>query len=137
MAKTYSYRIINNRVHFKCPVCGTRKYIAAQRDLRRRSIRCHKCGERTACIFNRRDNPRDNQTGKAILILHNGNEIEIDLHDISMKGIGFDLPVGTARKLSVRQIISFKCSWNPRLIGNARYIVRSIKGRRVGAEKVS
>lgn len=137
MARTQTYSIINNRVHFKCPSCGTRKYLAAPRDLRRRSIRCHKCGERTKCLFNRRDRPRENQVGKAMLVLHTGNEIEIDLRDISMRGIGFDLPYGSARKVSVRQVVSFKCNWNPRLIGNARYIIRSIDGQRVGAEKLA
>lgn len=135
MSRTKTYRVVNNRMQFRCPECGTRKYIAVPPDVRRRSVRCTKCGARNNCLLNRRNIPRDSQAGKAVLVLPDGREIEIDLHDLSMKGIGFDLPLGVAKKLHVKQVVSFKCTWNPRLIGNNRYEIKSIHGRRVGAEK--
>ncbi|WP_136806851.1 hypothetical protein [Desulfosediminicola flagellatus] len=71
------------------------------------------------------------------MITNQGKEIEIDLHDVSMDGLGFDLPISAARALRVQQEVQFKCSWNPRLLGSSRFVVRSIQGRRVGAEKVN
>lgn len=135
MPRTRTYRVINNRMQFKCEECGARSYFSVPGDARRRSVRCNKCGARSNCLLNRRNIPRDNQAGKAVLILPNKKEIDVDLHDISMKGIGFDIPSGIAKTLSVKQVISFKCSWNPRLIGNGRYVIKSIHGRRIGAEK--
>jgi hypothetical protein len=71
------------------------------------------------------------------MITNQGTEIEIDLHDVSMSGLGFDLPLNAARALSVRQEVQFKCTWNPRLLAGHKFIVRSIKGRRIGAEKIN
>jgi hypothetical protein len=71
------------------------------------------------------------------MITSQGKEIEIDLHDVSMNGLGFDLPVNAVRALSVRQEVRFKCTWNPRLLAGNRFVVRSIKGRRIGAEKIN
>lgn len=135
MPRTRTYRVINNRMQFKCSECGARRYLSVPSDARRRSVRCNKCGARSSCLLNRRTIPRDSQAGKAVVVLPNRREVDIDLHDISMNGIGFDLPVGIAKLLSVKQVVSFKCSWNPRLIGNGRYVIKSIHGRRVGAEK--
>lgn len=71
------------------------------------------------------------------MITSQGKEIEIDLHDISTDGLGFDLPISAARALRVKQEVQFKCSWNPRLLGSSRFVVKSIHGRRIGAQKVN
>lgn len=135
MGKTKMFRVLNNRIYFKCPDCGVRKYFSVPLEAKRRSIRCTKCGSTTNCLLNRRTKPRDRQAGKAVVILPSGREIDIDLHDISMDGIGFDLPFGIAKLLRPKQLVSFRCAWNPSLIGNCRYVIKSIDGRRVGAQK--
>ena len=132
---TKIFRVQNNRIQFKCPTCATKSYVAVQGGVRRRSVRCQKCSTRTQCILNRRTTPRESQTGKCHLLLDQGREIEINLHDISMGGLGFDLPINATRVISVRQEVRFKCTWNPRLLTD-RFIVKSIRGRRVGVEKV-
>lgn len=135
MPRTKTYRVMNNRMQFKCSECGARRYLSVPADSRRRSVKCIKCGERHNCLLNRRVIPRDRQAGKATVVLPSGREVDIDLYDISMNGIGFDMPFSATKNLSVKQVVTFKCSWNPRLLGNSRYVIQSIQGRRVGAKK--
>lgn len=132
---TRIFRVQNNKIQFKCPACAFKSYIAVQGGVRRRSVRCQKCSTRTQCILNRRTTPREAQTGKCLLILDQGREVEIQLHDISMGGFGFDLPVNATRVISLSQEIRFKCTWNPRLMTD-RFVVKNINGRRVGVKKV-
>lgn len=134
--KTKSFRVIGNRIQFRCPSCNAKRSVGVGKDVRRRSVRCHKCRTVTPCDLNRRLKQREMQSGKCVMITSQGKEIDIDLHDISMDGLGFDLPINAARTLRVQQQVQFKCSWNPRLLGSSRFVVKSIKGRRVGAEKI-
>ena len=131
---TKIFLVQNNKIHFKCPSCAAKSYIAVPGGTRRRSVRCQKCSARTQCVLNRRTNHREAQAGKCLLIIDQGKEMEIHLHDISVGGLGFDLPIHAARALSLRQEIRFKCTWNPTLLTD-RFIVKSINGRRIGAEK--
>jgi hypothetical protein len=63
-------------------------------------------------------------------------DLTADLVDISLRGIGFDLGFRDATKIQVGHNICIKCPWNPQLFNNSRYVVRSVKGQRVGAEKI-
>ena len=103
--------------------------------IRKRSLRCNKCGEITRCNFNRRTIPREQQRGKIFMSVDDSNYIEVDLYDMSLNGIGFDISIRDIRKMTVGREIQFKCTWNPRLYGQGRYIVKSIKGRRIGAQR--
>jgi len=76
---------------------------------------------------------RTNQSGR-ILMLFGGNQNEVDLYDISNRGVGFDMDARSGVKIAIGREIEFKCSWNPRLLNHGRYVVRSVKGTRVGAE---
>lgn len=136
MSKTKVYQVVNNRIHFTCPACQGKRMIAIPPDLRRKSIRCQKCGELSHCQFNRRMTPRQSQTGKALVIVGDGKEMPVDLYDISIGGVGFELLVGVVTPLSPRQEIKLRCAWNPRLLEQGRYIVKNVKGRRVGAQAV-
>lgn len=69
------------------------------------------------------------------MIFNNGREMPIDLYDISTGGVGFELPSGSTG-ISVRQVVRLKCAWNPRLLDQGRFVIRSIQGRRVGVESV-
>lgn len=132
---TKTFRVQNNRIRFVCPECGTKRVIAVAGSVRRRNIKCPKCSVATPCILNRRSSPRELQAGRCLLIFEQGNEMEIDLHDISIYGLGFNIPQNSPVNLHLRQLLRFKCSWGPRLL-TSKYIVRSIKGRRIGAQRL-
>lgn len=105
-------------------------------DLRSRSLRCPNCGETTRCIFNRRVEEREQQGGRVQLFYDDGNQIEVDLVDISLDGLGFEVSVRDMMKIAVGGYVSFKCPWNPQLLSQGRYLVRSMKGQRVGAKRI-
>lgn len=131
------YPVINSRLLFRCPHCDARRSFGVQPHVRRRTIRCHKCGNTIHCNLNRRKGPRESQTGKCTMMTQHGQQIEISLHDISSKGLGFHVPIAAAKAIPPLQQIQFKCAWNPRLLGSHRYIVRNRKGNRIGAEKIT
>jgi len=66
-----------------------------------------------------------------------GGQAEVDLFDISAHGVGFEMDIRSGIKISVGQEIQFKCSWNSRLLSQGRYVIKSIRGVRVGAERRS
>lgn len=135
MAKTITFRVINNRLLFKCTFCQAKKMISLPKDIHRKSIRCHKCGELSHCFLNHRLTFRESQAGKAVLVLNDGREVNIDLNDISPGGVGFEIPSGS-RGVSLGQEVRLKCTWNSRLLNQGGYVVRNIKGRRIGVELV-
>ncbi len=137
MAKSRIYQVISNRIQFKCDECKTRRSLPVPPNVRRRSVRCHNCGTLSQCQLNRRLETRQMQSGRAILLIRDGREVDIDLHDISLGGVGFDVAFGAARKLSVKQDVQFRCGWNPRLLDQGRYVIKSIKGHRIGVQNIA
>jgi hypothetical protein len=109
---------------------------AIPHEVRRRSIRCHKCSEITHANFNRRLIQREQQRGKVLMSLRDGTHLDVDLFDISQNGVGFDMAMRDIRKVTVGNEIQFRCTWNSQLFGQKRYIIKSIKGRRIGAERI-
>ncbi len=136
MGKTKTFKVISNRIQFICPACKARKFAPVPRSLRRKNVKCSKCTEVTSCILDRRLKPREIQSGKVVMVT-GGKELEVFLHDISIDGIGVDLPVKALRsgKLTTGHQVHFKCSWNSRLI-NGNFVVNNVKGQRVGVEKI-
>jgi hypothetical protein len=135
MAKTKTFRVESGRTLFKCPICQSKRMYPIPAAVRQRSLRCDKCGEITRCTFNRRLEEREQQFGLALLQTGESADLAVELADISLRGVGFDIPQRDAGKVAVGRRISLKCPWNPHLFKNTRFIVRSIKGQRVGAEK--
>lgn len=135
MAKAQTFRAISGRIHFKCHACQAKRMVAISPGVRQRSIRCHKCGESTRARFNRRLILREQQRGKVLISTSDSSYFEVDLYDISLNGIGFDVSPRDIRKMTVGAEVQFRCTWNPRLFSQGRYIIRSIKGRRIGAQK--
>ncbi len=136
MPKTKEFKVLNRRLLFKCPSCGARRNSIIP-DIRRKSIRCHNCGEITRAMFNRRPEQRNHHAGKLTLKTRDGREVEVLLKDISSKGIGFELPAGKSLKLlSVGHEVYLSCSWNSNLVSDSRYVIRNISGLRIGAEKI-
>ena len=134
MGKTKSFRVENGRTLFKCHLCQSKRMVAVAPDVRTRSLRCSKCGESTRCIFNRRQEQREQQSGTVLLQTSDGRELMVDLFDISSKGVGFDLSSSDLNKITVGRDVQFKCTWNPQLFNQGRYVVRSITGQRVGVQ---
>lgn len=135
MAKTQTFRVVGGRIHFKCHSCQGKRMVAIPPQVRRRSIRCHKCGEITHANFNRRLLQREQQKGKVLMFSGDGEYVEVDLYDLSPQGVGFDISIRDVRKISVGKEIQFRCTWNSKLFNQGRYVIRSIKGRRVGAQR--
>lgn len=138
MGKTKTFRIINNRLQFRCASCGAKRSFSIPPHLRGKNIRCHKCGEITRCSFNRRGTLRELQSGKAILITDHGKEVDIFLTDMSTKGIGFELSLKAARArvIQVGDQVRLHCSWNQHLLSGSRFVVQNINGQRVGVKKM-
>ncbi len=130
------YRLVNNRVHFRCPHCGAFRAIPVPPGLRRKSIRCQQCGQRCQCVLNRRNGLRELQSGKLTLV-SGDRELDVFLYDVSPQGVGFLLPPGGIKSshLSAGMKVRFKCNWNSRLLGSNYYEIRSVSGQRVGAQK--
>lgn len=135
MAKTRTLKVINGRIQFKCFNCQARRLIGVAQHVRRRSIKCHKCGEITKAILNRRMVQREQQYGNVLLYTMDGSEMEVSLFNISLHGVGFEVPIQLRQKLSVGQIVEFRCPWNPKLLSQVTYQIRSIVNQKVGAEK--
>ena len=137
MGATRDYQVLEGRMFFRCPACGAKRTYSISHDLRQISVRCYKCGDKSHCRLNRRFRYRSQQTGKVLLITQAGREFEINLNDISPNGIGFDVPIGIARAqvVALGEEVRFRCSWNPQLVGNSRFVVQNVRGQRVGAKK--
>ncbi|TKB28276.1 hypothetical protein FCL47_01915 [Desulfopila sp. IMCC35006] len=135
MSKTQTFRVVGGRIHFKCHACQAKRMVTIPPGVRQRSIRCHKCGESTRASFNRRLVLREQQRGKVLVSTTDCSNIEVDLYDISLNGIGFDVSPRDIRKMTIGAQVQFRCTWNPRLLSQGRYIIRSIKGRRIGVER--
>ena len=134
MAKSVIFKVVGNRMQFRCSVCKAKRNVAIPPDIRTKSIRCHKCAELTRCIFNRRVHPREHQSGTVILQTSTGREINVMLNDLSREGLGFIIPVGSARtyRIGLGNEVKLRCTWNSRLISNTAFVVKNIKGQRIG-----
>ena len=130
--KTKEFRILDNRLLFKCPHCGYRRtYILF--NVRRKTIRCYVCGEKIRCLFNRRPELRESQSGMLTLKTREGKEIPVMMRDISSRGIGFDVQKGKDLRLIKKgQEISLTSNWSPAMIPRSRFRVQNINGFRVG-----
>lgn len=137
MPKTKTFRVVNGRFHFKCTECQAKRMLAVAPGVRQRTFRCHKCKETTRCNLNRRLILREQQRGKILVTTTDGREIDALLYDISFNGVGFDVTIADVKKVAVGKPVTLRCPWNPRLLGNGRYIVKSVVGQRIGAKSES
>ncbi len=69
------------------------------------------------------------------MILPDGKEISIDLHDISSGGIGCIVARAEHPPLTTKEEVYFSCDWSQALFHHDRYVIRNIRGARIGAEK--
>lgn len=130
--KTKEFRVQDNRLLFKCPFCGKRRNYTLLNS-RRKIIKCDDCGEMTRCVFNRRPELRESQSGMLTLKTREGKEIPVMMRDISSRGIGFDVQKGKDLGLIKKgQEISLTSNWSPAMIPRSRFRVQNINGFRVG-----
>lgn len=85
-------------------------------------------------MFNRRLDERVQQLGKVIMKTEVGDTIDVDLFDISLKGVGVEVPVRFLSRLSVNNKVRFSCGWNHHLFKQGKYTIRSKKGRKLGLQ---
>lgn len=135
MAKTRTFKVTNGRILFQCSVCNAKRMIAVAPNVRFRSVRCHKCSEITRCNLDRRLTLREQQLGKILALFPDGRSFDVNLADISLYGVGFDVSYRDVNKFLVGKEVQFQCNWNPQLLGMYRYIIRSVKGQRIGAQR--
>ena len=130
--KTKEFRIQDNRLLFKCPYCGKRRnYVML--NLRRKTITCYECKEKTRCVFNRRPEQREPQSGLLTLKTFEGREISVMMRDLSSRGVGFEVLKGKdVRRIRKGQEVSLSCNWNPAMLQKDRFRVQNINGFRVG-----
>lgn len=131
--KTKEFRLQDNRLFFKCSNCSKRRNYTFLK-IRRKTLKCYYCGELTRCVFNRRPEPRDIQSGILTLTTMAGKEILVMMRDISSRGIGFEVKKGKdLRSIKMGQEISLSPNWNYTRIPKSRLRVQAINGFRVGA----
>ena len=135
--QTKVFKVRCNRMQFKCPKCGARRNFAIPQNLRRKNVQCHKCKQNTKCILDKRIHRRVSQSGQISLLLANGQEIEVNIIDISPTGIGVKIPakIKKAQTPKMGERVTFRCSWNSHLLGHGRYVVKNISERQIGLEK--
>ena len=87
----------------------------------------------TRCLFNRRPEQRESQSGILTVKTREGKEILVMMRDISSKGIGFEVKKGKVLcSIKKGQEISLTSNWNPAMIPKSRFRVQNINGFRVG-----
>ena len=130
--KTKEYRVQGNRLLFRCSCCGERRNVSIL-DIKCESIKCMDCGRYTRCLLNRRREQRESLSGILTLRTRENTLIEVRMHDISVRGIGFELLRGKDLCLiKLGDDISLSCNWSLTLIPKSRFRVQNINGFRVG-----
>jgi hypothetical protein len=130
--KTKEFRLQGNRLLFKCPYCGRRRNYTLL-NVRRKTIKCDGCREMTRCLFNRRPEMRERQSGMLTLRTREGKEMQVMMRDISSRGIGFEVLKGKDLRLIKKgHEIALTSNWSPAMIPKSRFKVQSINGFRVG-----
>ena len=131
-------KVINNRMQFRCSKCRTKRNLPVQANIRRKRVRCQKCGAITICSLNRRLVPRRPHSGKAVMIASDGQTIDVNIFSISEYGIGVEVPANMLRShvIKVGKKFRFECNWHSHLLRNSSFIIKNIYGQRIGLEKI-
>lgn len=74
------------------------------------------------------------QSGKAVMTCADGKRVEIDLFDISARGVGYTIPPTAKPAIALDEVVQFSCDWNPTIFPADKYIIRNIDGHRIGTE---
>jgi len=131
--KSQTCTVKDGRIRVTCSRCAKKQYIAIPAGLRKKTVRCT-CGHSTNYTLNHRAFVRESTCGKAFVILPNGRECPVYLCDISMGGVGFNIPTQYSRALANGQDLRIKYR---SLAGSTvlrRIRIKNLGNNRAGAE---
>ncbi|MBM9613156.1 PilZ domain-containing protein [Desulfobulbus rhabdoformis] len=131
--RTQTCTVKDGRIRITCSNCRKRRYVAVPGNVRRKSIRCH-CGLSTTYNLNHRVYARESTCGKGFLLLANGRECPVYLCDISLGGIGFNIPPHYARTVSKAKELRLKYRSGAGSSMIRRIRITSLINNRAGAE---
>lgn len=131
--KSLTCNVIEGRIRIVCPRCQKKRYVAVPAGGRKKSIRCT-CGLSTMYTLNFRSTVRESTSGKAVVFLTNGRQCPVYLCDLSMGGLGFNIPPQYARALSSGQEVSVKYRALTGAMVQRKLRIKSVTSNRVGAE---
>ncbi len=125
--------VIDGRIRVTCPRCAKSRYVAVPGSLRKKNVRCP-CGLSTLYTLNHRVHVRESTWGKAFILLPNGRECPIYLCDISLGGVGFNVPPQYNRTLSTTSDlrIKYRTSTGNSMLCKIR--ITNLVNNRAGAE---
>jgi len=131
--KSETYTVKDGRIRITCPRCAKKKYLAIPAGVRKKMVRCV-CGMSMTCTLNHRTSTRESVCSKAMIILQSGKECPVYLCDISLAGIGFNIPNQYTRSVTVGQEIIIKFRSTTGSSTQRRIRIKSIINARAGAE---
>lgn len=123
----------DGRIRITCTRCAKRQYVAIPEGLRKKMVRCP-CGHSTLCTLNHRAMPRETTCGKAFVILHTGRECPVYLCDISLGGVGFNIPTQYSRAIANGQDLRIKYRSITGSTVLRRIKIKNLGNNRAGAE---
>lgn len=105
--RTQTCSVQNGRIRVTCSRCNKTRYVAVPGGIRKKNIRCP-CGLSTMYTLNHRVFARESAWGKAFILLPNGCECPVYLCDISIGGVGFNIPPQYNRLLATTHDLRIK-----------------------------
>ncbi len=124
----------DGRIRVTCSRCNKTRYVGVPGGVRKKNVRCP-CGQSTMYTLNHRASPRESIYGKAFVLLPNGRECPIYLCDISIGGIGFNVPPQYSRTLATARgdiRIKYRSGAGNAMLRKIR--ITSLNNNRAGAE---
>ena len=123
----------DGRIRVICSRCAKKQYIAIPAGLRKKGVRCP-CGHSTIYTLNHRGSVRESTCGKAFVILQTGRECPVYLCDLSVGGVGFNVPTQYSRAIANGQDlrIKFRSMTGASVLRKIR--IKSLANNRAGAE---
>ena len=125
--------VAGGRIKATCPRCKRTTFLEVAQNSRRRIHRCQ-CGKSSSYEINYRSERREVTYGPARLVMRNGQEEKIQLHDTSIDGVSFYISSSLAHSLSRGQEIGIKFRSGGGSALQRKAIIRNIYKNRIGAQ---
>jgi len=131
--RAQSCAVKDGRIRVTCARCNKSRYVAISGGMRKKNVRCP-CGQSTMYTLNHRAHPRESICGRAFILLANGRECPIYLCDISIGGIGFNVPPQYSRTLATAHDLRIKYRSGAGSTMLRKIRITSLNNNRGGAE---
>ena len=131
--RTKTCSVKDGRIRITCARCNKTRYVAIAGQIRKKNVRCP-CGLSTTYTLNHRIYQRESTWGKAFVLLPNGRECPIYLCDISIGGIGFNIPPQYSRTLATAHDLRIKYRAGAGGATLRKIRITSLNNNRAGAE---